>query len=364
MAVVMLLAVNLLLSSALGVSVSVSGRAPQPSTAGAPTRGEVDQEAVFQGDLQLQYELLRYQWAATAIIIAVLTVVSVILGWWLAGRVLRPIRNVTSTARRLSLSNLHQRIAMQGPDDELKELADTFDDMLDRLERSTDAQRRFAANASHELKTPLALDRALLQVAFGELPEELLEARDELLASNSRQHRLIDGLLMLAAAEHTLTNAEPVDLADLARRVLCEHPGATVDLSPALTSGDPVLVERLIANLVENAEKYNDQRRFIAVRTGTGNGGAVLTVENTGQEIAHEVVSSLFEPFRRLTSDRTESVSGAGLGLSIVAAITRVHGGTIDAVPRTGGGLAVTVRLPDMGSVLKAQLRFSTGGRG
>lgn len=136
-----------------------------------------------------------------------------------------------------------------------------------------------------------------------------------------------------------------------------------MDLSPALTSGDPVLVERLIANLVENAEKYNDQRRFIAVRTGTGNEGAVLTVENTGQEIAHEVVSSLFEPFRRLTGDRTESVSGAGLGLSIVAAITRVHGGTIDAVPRVGGGLAVTVRLPDMGSVVKAQPRLSTGGR-
>ncbi|MEV4896472.1 HAMP domain-containing protein, partial [Nonomuraea sp. NPDC055795] len=124
----MLLAANLLLSSALGVSISVSGRAPQPSAAGAPTRAEVDQEEVFQGDLQLQYEFLRYQWVATAIIIAVLTVVSVILGWWLAGRVLRPIRSVTSTARRLSLSNLHQRIAMQGPDDELKELADTFDD--------------------------------------------------------------------------------------------------------------------------------------------------------------------------------------------------------------------------------------------
>jgi signal transduction histidine kinase len=270
-----------------------------------------------------------------------------VVGWLVARRTLAPLHRVTETARRLSGSTLHRRISMDGPHDEIKELADTFDSMLERLDRAFDGQRRFVANASHELRTPLAIDRALLQVALADasLPGGLRPVRDELLASNVRQERLIEGLLTLANTERELTEREPVDLADLARSVLQPLGTVEADLEPAPAMGDAILLERMIGNLVDNAVKYNDERAFISVRTGDDREGSFVSVENTGPEIALGLVPRLFEPFRRLT-DRTGSAGGAGLGLSIVRAVARAHGGAAEAVPRHGGGLVVTVRLP------------------
>lgn len=270
------------------------------------------------------------------------------VGWSVARRALGPLQQVTDTARRLSDSTLHNRISMEGPRDEIKELADTFDSMLERLDRAFDGQRRFVANASHELKTPLAIDRALLQVAFADsaLPADLWRVRDELLASNGRQADLIEGLLMLAQTERELTVREPVDLAELARSALDRCPGVEADLGAAPATGDAVLLEQVVVNLADNAVKYNDSRGSVFVRTGSGADGSFIVVENTGPKIAPAQVSRLFEPFRRLNDDRTGSASGAGLGLSIVRAVARAHGGTAEAVPREGGGLVVTVRIP------------------
>lgn len=272
------------------------------------------------------------------------------VGWTVARRALSPLQQVTGTARRLSDSTLHSRISMDGPRDEIKELADTFDSMLERLDRAFDGQRRFVANASHELKTPLAIDRALLQVAFADstLPAELWPVRDSLLASNRRQERLIEGLLTLAQTEQERTEREPVDLADLARSALGQYEGVEAELSSAPALGDAVLLERVIANLADNAVKYNSAQEFVRVRTGSRPDGAFVVVENTGPEVAFSEVPRLFEPFRRLDDDRTGSASGAGLGLSIVRAVAHAHGGTAEAVPREGGGLVVTVRIPEV----------------
>ncbi|MFG1682556.1 sensor histidine kinase [Nonomuraea sp. NPDC049269] len=230
----------------------------------------------------------------------------------------------------------------------LQQVTDTFDSMLERLDRAFDGQRRFVANASHELKTPLAIDRALLQVSFADatLPAELRPVRDHLLASNSRQERLIEGLLTLAQTESELTDREPVDLAELARSALDRYPGVDADLAAAPATGDALLLERVVVNLADNAVKYNDSRGSVFVRTGSGADGSFVVVENTGPEIAPAQVPHLFEPFRRLNDDRTGSASGAGLGLSIVRAVARVHSGTAAAVPREGGELVVTVRIP------------------
>ncbi|MBO3749010.1 HAMP domain-containing protein [Streptosporangiaceae bacterium NEAU-GS5] len=274
---------------------------------------------------------------------AVIGLIGLAAGWLVARRALAPLQTVTETARRLSDSTLHQRISLAGPRDEIRELADTFDSMLERLDHAFDGQRRFVANASHELKTPLAIDRALLQVALADtaVPAGLRPVREELLASNARQERLIEGLLMLAQSEREPATREPVDLRDLA--------GGGTEPAPAL--GDPVLLERMIANLLDNADKYNDERGIVEIRTGVESGHAYVTVENTGAIVNPGQAAGLFEPFRRLERDRIGSATGAGLGLSIVRAIARAHGGAASAAAREGGGLVVTVRLPARYSV-------------
>nr|WP_062334530.1 ATP-binding protein [Herbidospora sakaeratensis] len=285
-------------------------------------------------------------WSALAAVLVGL--VGLAVGWYVAKRALDPLQHVTDTARRLSTDTLHRRISMTGPHDEIKDLADTFDSMLERLDNAFDGQRRFVANASHELRTPLAINRALLQVSMsdGLIPASLRPVRDELLESNSRQERLIEGLLTLALSERDLSGRENGDLADLARPSLLAH-GLTVSRQfPAPVMGDGVLLERMIRNLVDNAVSYNDDRAQVTVRTGNGAGHSYVTVENTGREIAPAQAARLFDPFIRLDPDRTGSAGGAGLGLSIVRAIARAHGGTAEARPREGGGLIVTVRLP------------------
>ncbi|MEW9530253.1 sensor histidine kinase [Microbispora sp. NPDC049125] len=284
-------------------------------------------------------------------------ILALMLGYVVADRALRPIKKMTATARKLSETSLaHERIDLQGPDDELKELADTFDAMLTRLNTAFDAQRRFVDNASHELRTPLAINRTVLEVALSdpEASDDLKVLGRTLLGTTARNERLIEGLLLLARSERELSVRKPVDVQEVAKTAVeqlapfADEEGVTVeyDLRPAATTGDPVLIERCVSNLVENGIKHNiGSSGKVWIRTGIVDGGAVVQVANTGPHVPAYEVESLFEPFRRLNADRVESAKGAGLGLSIVRAIVRAHGGRVIAVPRDGGGLVVTVRL-------------------
>ncbi|MCX4096885.1 sensor histidine kinase [Nocardia sp. alder85J] len=277
-------------------------------------------------------------------------------GWMLAGRVLHPLQHITATARRVADRNLHERIALAGPPDEIKDLADTFDAMLERLDRAFDSQRRFVANASHELRTPLAINRTLLEVALDDpqAPPELRQLGNTLLEVNQRHERLIDGLLVLAGSEQHLTEVRHTDLAELAARAVAAVPAGPVDvradLSPTPVAGDPILLERLAHNLIDNAVRYNrPEAGWVTVTTTTTGNTVHLTVENTGPTVPAFDVDSLFEPFRRLNGDRPEHGTGrrgAGLGLSIVRSVAGAHGGTVTATARPDGGLSVTVTLP------------------
>lgn len=283
-------------------------------------------------------------------------------GWLLAGRALAPLQNVTATARRVAGRSLHERIALDGPDDEIKELADTFDAMLARLDDAFEGQRRFVANASHELRTPLAINRTLIEVALAdpEVPAATRGLGETLLEVNHRNERLIDGLLVLASSEQRIDRSARVDLADVAQRAtMTAGPAARqagVDvrsaLTPASVAGDSALLERTVQNLVDNAIRYNvGERGWVYVTVSGDLRTARLTVENTGPVVAPHQVDALFEPFRRLNPDRTTDAGqpagrGAGLGLSIVRSVTTAHGGDVHASPRPDGGLLVVVTLP------------------
>ena len=293
------------------------------------------------------------------IALGIVVVVAGGFGWLVAGRALQPLHRVTETARRIANApaadrGLHERISLDGPNDEIKDLADTFDMMLERLDNSFDGQRRFIANASHELRTPLTLNRALLEVAVRrkDASPEIRQLGETLLEINARHERLIDGLLVLAKSENRLTERSYVDLADVVEHVVAQVPPGpvTVRAEPgeAPTTGNAVLLERLVQNLVDNGVRHNvAEDGWVRVTTSTGpDGSAVLVVSNTGPVVPRYEVPSLFEPFRRLGVDRLATAPGAGLGLSIVQAVARAHGGTVHAQPRDGGGLVVTVTLP------------------
>jgi signal transduction histidine kinase len=270
--------------------------------------------------------------------------------------VLRPVRQMTATAKQLSESNLHERIALDGPEDELKELADTFDEMLGRLERAFDAQRRFVANASHELRTPLAINRTLLEVQLSDpaAPPEVAQLGRTLLATNERSEQLVEGLLLLARSENEIVDRKPVDLAEVASRALDQvREGAQAkdvelreELSPVVVQGNGVLLERIALNLMQNAVLYNVPDGWVEVITQRQQGQALLVVSNTGPVVPAYEVDNLFEPFRRLRTERTGSEKGVGLGLSIARSVARAHGGGITAEPREGGGLVMRVTLP------------------
>ncbi|MET9670280.1 HAMP domain-containing sensor histidine kinase [Streptomyces sp. NPDC006475] len=278
-----------------------------------------------------------------------LTAVSVPVAWWIAGRVLRPIRHLTETARRLTGSTLHERIALAGPPGELKVLADTFDEMLDRLENQVEAQKRFAANAAHELRTPLALQRAAAEVglAGSPAPERVARIRAKLVETSERQEQLIEGLLLLAASEQELQRRALVDLRDVTTAAVgalapqAAERGVQVrtELRSLPAVGDAVLLDRLAQNLVGNALRYNYPGGEVRVRTGASG----LEVCNTGPLIPEETVALLFEPFRRLQERRHAPGEGVGLGLSIVAAIARAHGCAVEARANRAGGLTVRV---------------------
>ncbi|MER5306837.1 ATP-binding protein [Streptomyces sp. NPDC002773] len=277
-------------------------------------------------------------WSGMALV--VIACCAVVVGWWTAGRVLRPVHEMTARARRLSERNLHDRIAVSGPDDELKELGDTIDALLGRLETAFDSQRRFIANASHELRTPLATQRAAIQVGL----DDDCDVRQVLLDANRRSERLIDGLLLLARSERGLAEREDVVLGEVVEE---EYAGACVAAGGGgVVRGSRVLLGQLVRNLVANAVAYNvpGGGGVVDVRVE----GGVLTVTNTGPVVPVGEVDGLFEPFRR-GAGRDRMGPGAGLGLSIVRSIATAHGGSARAVARgaeEGGGLVVTVTLP------------------
>jgi signal transduction histidine kinase len=277
-------------------------------------------------------------------------VLAVVLGWVLAGRAMRPLRQVTETANRVADRSLHERIALEGPDDEVKELADTIDAMLERLDRSFDAQRRFVANASHELRTPLTTNRTLLEVALGdpEASDDLKRLAPTLLTTNERSERLIDALLALARADRGDHPRVEVDLSELVRRLTdaTDLDGLRLELNlqPARVLGDRELLRTMAANLLDNAVRHNTPGGRIEIRTESDGGEAWLEISNSGAVIAAEEAAGLTEPFRRLGAARTGD--GHGLGLSIAASVARAHGGQLAIEPLERGGLRVTIRLP------------------
>jgi signal transduction histidine kinase len=292
---------------------------------------------------------------ASALALAVFAVVVTAIGWILAGRVLRPLSTITAAARRISASNLHERLALDGPDDELKELADTLDNLFARLEASFEAQRRFAANASHELRTPLTRERTLLQVTLADpaaATSTWQAVSRDLLASNAEQGRLIEALLTLASSEAEPGEHEPVDLAAITGAVMAVprpeisrlNLNVQTALEPATFDGDPLLLYQLVTNLIDNAVRHNIPDGDVQVATGTSQAGAVLSVTSSGPVIPAAEVERLFQPFQRLGP--RPSRRGHGLGLSIVRAIASAHTATITAAPRPGGGLAIDVVFP------------------
>jgi signal transduction histidine kinase len=343
--------------------VGAGAPAPDPNRSIVVTGGQL-------GALKISFlaDALRTFLQTMLGVLALMALLSLGLGWLVAGRVLRPLQRITATAKRLSERTLHQRIALAGPDDELKELADTFDGMLARLDAAFDAQRRFAANASHELRTPLAISRTEVDVALADpdTPSAELRAMAERVRdATDRSERLIEGLLTLARSEQQPRVWAPADLADAAAQAL-EHTHTrhqhqdqdqagqdgglrlVTGLRPAPVQGDPALLERMVANLVENAVRHNQPPGWLDVATGMSDGRAFVRVANGGREIPADQVESLFEPFRRLHGRvaSPSGVRGAGLGLSIVRSVARAHGGDAHARALPGGGLEVTVRLP------------------
>jgi signal transduction histidine kinase len=291
--------------------------------------------------------------AATAAV-TILAVISLALGWLIAGRFVRPLRSIIATARDISASNLHRRLGLRGRGDEFTELGETIDDLFTRLEASFDSQRNFIANASHELRTPLSAGRALLQVAIADpepTVETLRETCEELVELGDRQERLIAALLTLASSQRGLGRTESLDLAEITRKAVrdrqheAESHGVSLSaaLGPAPATADPSLAESLIANLIDNAIRHNIPGGQVAISTAMTSAGAAITVGNTGTLIPPDAVEHLFQPFRQLGTQRIRHNGGHGLGLAIIRAIADAHGAALSASPRPQGGLDIAV---------------------
>jgi signal transduction histidine kinase len=302
---------------------------------------------------QLRADALHRLLIEYVVALGAMTIVSVVAGWLLAGRALRPLRDITATARRVSGENLGERIALKGPADELKELADTFDGMLSRLDGAFASQRHFVANASHELRTPLAIMRTEVDVSLADPDagvEDLRRMGDAVRETIDRCERLIEGLLMLARSEAAVGREEPADLAGLAADCITDlraraeeaHVSVRDELAPAWTRGEPALLERMIANLLDNGIRHNEPGGWLRVSTRSRDRRVHITVANGGPRIASVDAATLTEPFRRL--DR--GAGGFGLGLSIVRSVVEAHGGTLEVTAPDDGGLVVHIELP------------------
>ncbi|OIJ67336.1 sensor histidine kinase [Streptomyces mangrovisoli] len=334
----------------------VSEHCPAISTPNTLQLGEFNEAVAHCLDLQRQSALDNLL-SRSLLALLGLAVIAFAFGYAMAGRVLSPLGRITRTARAVAGSDLSRRIELDGPDDELKELADTFDDMLERLQRAFTAQQRFVGNASHELRTPLAINRTLLEVHLSDpqAPVELQQLGKTLLATNERSEQLVEGLLLLARSDNQIVERKPVDLAEVASQAVDQvHAEAAAkgvvlrgERRPAVVQGNGVLLERIALNLVQNAVRYNvPEDGWVEVTTEALPGQAVLTVSNTGPVVPAYEIDNLFEPFRRLRTERTGSDKGVGLGLSIARSVARAHGGHISAEPREGGGLVMRVTLP------------------
>ena len=307
-------------------------------------------QTIMQVANSVQQQVLFNLLIESGVALALMALISTLLGWIMAGRVLSPVHRITATARRLSQETLHERIALTGPDDEMKELADTFDAMLARLDAAFESQQRFIGNASHELRTPLATQRALVDVNLADpnaSPAQLRATLEKIRAVTDESEHLVMSLLALAKSERGLEHRTPVDLAAIAHEFHGSD-GLRIEesLDSAVVPGDRALLRRMIGNLVDNATRYNVGDGWIKVATGLDDGHAFVRVSNSGRIIPDHAVETLFQPFRRLDGDRLSNGSGAGLGLSIVRAIATAHGGTAEAKPLREGGLEVSVILP------------------
>ncbi|MGW6929925.1 sensor histidine kinase [Lentzea sp. NPDC054927] len=346
-----LLVLTFLLSGGSSTEVApIGGQPPQTGLAAAELRIRLLQEQLDTVHQQQTRQLLAGSVAA----LVVMAAVSLLLGRGLAQRVLRPLRLITRATRRISADSLDQRLAVTGPADEVKDLADTIDGLLERLEASFTAQRRFVANASHELRTPLATMRASLDVAVAK-PDpatSTLRLADRLRTQLDRVDHLLDGFLVLARAQHgALADAAPVDLADLVAEAVEERNAdaqskaltVTVDLPPMTTRGSPALLARLVGNVVDNAVTHNENGGWIRISGSVSEEEAVLVVDTGGRALDQADVDRLMLPFERLGTDRTGS---AGLGLSIVASVATAHDGRVELLARPEGGLRVSIALP------------------
>ena len=325
-------------------SVGRTVRAPAAGGTGA------DDQSRFVTNLP---EVLRY----SGIALVVLAVVSVVLGWLVADRALRPLRVITGAARAISASSLHERLSLAGSYDEFRELGDTLNGLFARLEAAFESQRHFVANASHELRTPLAAERAVLQVALADPAanaESLRAACQQVLVLGEQQERLVNALLTLATSQSGLQGREPVDLAEVTARVVADRRAEAdrrdvrVDpaLAPAAVTGDASLVESLVANLVDNALRHNVAGGHVQVSTGSQAGLVRLSVTNSGPVIPPGEVARLLEPFQQLDGERTRHDGGHGLGLAIVSAAASAHGASLTLLARPEGGIDVTVTFP------------------
>jgi signal transduction histidine kinase len=340
-----------------------------------PLAAEQARVTSLKADLLTQIASDRHQLVIqSGIALAIVGAAAVAIGWVIAGRVLRPLSTITAAAQRISATSLHQRLALAGPDDELKELADTLDGLFARLEASFDAQRRFAANASHELRTPLTRERALLEVTRADPATTTvtwLAVSGDLLAFNAEQEHLIDALLTLASSEAGPGQREPADLAVITSAALAAARPAIsglgldvrADIQTAVLDGDPVLVQQLVTNLIDNAARHNIPGGDLQITTSASHAGAILSVASSGPVIPAAEVDRLFQPFQRLGPRPARRDSGHGLGLAIVKAIATAHGATITARPRPSGGLAIDIAFPPPTPVSPPQTHQPGAGR-
>lgn len=291
----------------------------------------------------------------SAVALVLLIPVALALGWFVAGRFLRPLRAITATAQIISAGDLHRRLDLGEPTDELTELGHTLDDLFARLQAAFDAQRHFVANASHELRTPLAGLRTLLEVALADPDadaDSLRSACREALGLGEYQERLVQALLTLATSERGVTRWDSLDLAHVIEEVLASRRDQAtrkgIDLAehlmPSVTAGDPRLIESLVANLIDNAIRHNHADGHVEITTQTSGTQVALTVTNSGPVVPDDQVQRLFHPFQKLASDRHGSRDGYGLGLAIVNAVTQAHHAALTTSPRPEGGLSITVR--------------------
>lgn len=335
---------------------------PRPSELNA---GPTDEAPLTVGEIiegvqvEIRQDALDRLLQGTGIALVGIFLLAIASGWFMAGRVLAPVQRLTAAARRISESNLHERIALDGPEDELKELADTLDEMISRLERAFHGQRRFAADVSHELRTPISIIRAEADVAIkepGAGEQERALARRIRDAAN-RCERLIESLLALSRGESTLHSRDRVDLAEIAGDVVgarvtdADRAGVELDLDlhTAEVIGDRWLLERLVANLVDNGINHNVSGGWLKLSVQRRNGTSRLVVTNTGDSLPDDAAQRLFEPFRRGRASKGDGApSGFGLGLAIVRSVTEAHGGEVALAAREGGGLEITVELPSV----------------